>query len=253
MRIGIMGAMAEEIQLLMEEIEIVSEQTIGMRNYYNGLLYGKEVTLVYSRCGKVAAASTATTLIQQFDVDVILFTGVAGGGNENRRIGDVVISNRLIQHDMDASGVSEIKKFEIPLLNKSYFTVDNALLKQAVASANAYLDKDMRTDVDAKLLKEFGITLPKVAVGTVASGDQFIADGRITRSLAAEIDDLECVEMEGAAVAQVCYEYGVKFMVFRVISDNADEKALFNFNRFIEKTASHFTRGIVKRMIRELQ
>lgn len=252
MKIGIIGAIEEEIQLLREEIEIISEETIGMRQYYNGIIFGKEVTLVFSRCGKVAAASTATTLIQQFGVDLILFTGVAGGANKERKIGDIVLSKRLVQHDMDATGLSGFGKFEIPLLKKSYFEVDDSLLNKALESARYYIDHDMKKDVNAELLNEFGIKVPKVVVGTVASGDQFISEGAKIKTLSSEIEDLQCVEMEGAAVAQVCYEYGVKYMVFRVISDNADEHANINFNRFIDKTARYFTKGIVKEMIKEL-
>lgn len=81
MKIGVIGAIEEEIKLLMEEIQILSEETIGMRTYYTGNLFGRQVVLVYSRCGKVAAASTVTTLIQHFGVELVLFTGVAGGGN----------------------------------------------------------------------------------------------------------------------------------------------------------------------------
>ena len=252
MKIGIIGAMEEEIQLLREDIEIISEENIGMRKYTNGILFGNQVILVYSRCGKVAAASTATTLIQHFGVEFILFTGVAGGANPERKIGDIVISKRLIQHDMDASGVADIKRFEIPLLKKSYFTVDDSLLNHAIDSARHYIDNDMENDVNKALLSEFGIKIPAVVAGTVASGDQFISDGIKIKALSSQIEDLQCVEMEGAAVAQVCYEFGVKYIVFRVISDNADENALINFNRFIEKTASHFTKGIVKGMIKEL-
>lgn len=252
MKIGIIAAMEEEILLLREAIEVQSVQTIGMRKFYNGILSGKQVTLVLSRCGKVAAASTATTLIQQFGVDLILFTGVAGGANKGRSIGDIVISKRLVQHDMDASGFSGAGKFEIPILEKAYFDVDEGLLKQAVTSAHSYVSHYMDQEVDRELRQEFGITIPQIVAGTIASGDQFISDSNKIKELSREIDDLQCVEMEGAAVAQVCYEYGIKLIVIRVISDHADEEAEINFGRFIEKTARHFTGGIVREVLKEL-
>ncbi len=249
MKIGIIGAIQEEIKLLMEEIEILSEETIGMRTYYKGNLFGKQVILVYSRCGKVAAASTVTTLIEHFGVDLVLFTGVAGGGNKERKIGDIVVAGRLVQHDMDSTGIPGAVRFEIPLLKKIYFEVEPSLLKKAEESANHYINNQMEKEADLNLLKEFDITIPKVVVGTIASGDQFISDKNKIDTLYSQIEDLQCVEMEGAAVAQVCYEYGVNFVVFRVISDNADENAHYNIKRFLEKTAGYFTKGIIKQFI----
>lgn len=252
MKIGIIGAMEEEIQLLGEDIKILSEETIAMRKYYNGILFGKEVTLVFSRWGKVAAASTVTTLIQRFGVDLVLFTGVAGGANKELNIGDIIISKNLVQHDMDVTALPGFNKFEIPLLNKALFEVDSLLLDKAIKSADKYIKNELKKDVDSELLNEFGITAPKVVVGSIASGDQFISDRSKIKELSSQIENLQCVEMEGASVAQVCYEHGVKFIVFRVISDKADENAHFNFNKFIEKTARYFTRGIIKEFISNL-
>ncbi|QHQ59992.1 5'-methylthioadenosine/adenosylhomocysteine nucleosidase [Anaerocolumna sedimenticola] len=252
MKIGIIGAIEEEIKLLMEEIEILSEETIGKRTYYKGSLFGRQIILVYSRCGKVAAASTVTTLIQHYGVDLVLFTGVAGGGNSERKIGDVVIAKKLVQHDMDSTGIPGALRFEIPLLKKIYFETEPPLLKKAKESAEHYINHQLEKELDLKLLKEFNITVPKVVVGTIASGDQFISDRNKINALNSQIEDLQCVEMEGAAVAQICYEYGVSFVVFRVISDNADENAHYNIKRFLEKTAGYFTRGIIKQLISEL-
>ena len=118
MKIGIIGAMEEEIQLFKNDLEIISEETIGMRKYYTGRLFGKDIVLVFSRWGKVAAASTVTTLIQKFQVDLVLFTGVAGAVNSKLNVGDIIISKNLIQHDMDVTALPGFKKFEIPLLGK---------------------------------------------------------------------------------------------------------------------------------------
>lgn len=253
MKIGIIGAIEEEVRLLMEEIEVLSEETIGMRTYYTGNLFGKQVILVYSRCGKVAAASTVTTLIGHFGVDLVLFTGVAGGGNPERKIGDVVVGGKLLQHDMDSSGIPGALRFEIPLLKKIYFEAEPALLAKAVESAGYYIKNQMHKEIDVSLLQEFDITVPAVVVGTIATGDQFISDRNKINTLNSQIDDLQCVEMEGAAIAQVCYEYGVDFVVFRIISDNADENAHYNIKRFLEKTASYLTQGIIKQFVRELE
>ncbi|HEY8805577.1 MAG TPA: 5'-methylthioadenosine/adenosylhomocysteine nucleosidase [Clostridium sp.] len=252
MKIGIIGAMEEEIQLLKNDLEIISEETIGMRKYYTGKLFGRDIVLVFSRWGKVAAASTVTTLIQKFQVDLVLFTGVAGAVNSKLNIGDIVISKKLIQHDMDVTALPGFKKFEIPLLGKCFFEVNSSLLKAGIKSANHYINNEMKNDVSVELLSEFRIKSPKVVVGTIASGDQFISDKSKIQNLSWEIDELECIEMEGAAVAQVCYEHGVNFMVFRVISDKADEHANMDFNKFIKKAASYFTKGILKQVITSL-
>lgn len=252
MLIGIIGAMEQEIKLLSLSMDITETKTIGMRVYYIGKLFGKDVVLVFSKCGKVAAASAVTTLIEIFKVDLVLFTGVAGGADPSLNIGDIVVADRLVQHDMDASQLPGCKKFEIPLLGIDVFNADNKLVALGVKSAQHYISQYMNKDVTLEDLKEFHIVTPNVVVGTVGSGDQFIADSSKVRSLTEEIPNLKCIEMEGAAVAQVCYEHGVDFIVFRVISDKADEHAVINFPLFIEKTASHFTRGIIQQFISEI-
>lgn len=252
MLIGIIGAMEQEIKLLTHSMSITGTRIIGMREYYMGKLFGKDAVLVFSKCGKVAAASTVTTLIEVFEVDIVIFTGVAGGADKTLNMGDIVIADRLVQHDMDASLLPGCRKFEIPLLGVDFFKSDDKIVSLGIKSAQHYITGNMRTDVEPEDLEEFRITTPQVVAGTIASGDQFIADSQKVRKLTAEINNLKCIEMEGAAVAQVCYEHNISFIVFRVISDKADEHASINFPKFIEKTASYFTRGIVERFIAEL-
>lgn len=251
MKIGIIGAMQQETQLIINNMKILSEETIGMRTYYSGKLFNKDIVLVFSRWGKVAASSTVTTLIQKYGVDLVLFTGVAGAARNDLNIGDIVIADKLVQHDMDATALPGFESFEIPLLGKSYFEVDEALLKCAVKSAREYVDTEI-ISIPADLLNEFGIGLPKVLTGTIASGDQFIGDSTKIRELSENIENLQCVEMEGAAVAQVCFEHNVKFIVLRVISDKANEHANVDFPKFIENAASRFTYGIIKRFITDI-
>jgi adenosylhomocysteine nucleosidase len=252
MLIGIIGAMEQEIKLLAKSMDISETVTIGMRDYYIGRLFGKDAVLVFSKCGKVAAASAVTTLIETFKAGLVIFTGVAGGADSSLNIGDIVVADKLVQHDMDASMLPGCKKFEIPLLGVDIFQADNRLIALGAKSARHYVSNFMPEDVSPENLAEFRISTPKVAIGTIASGDQFIADSNKVRSLTQELPGLKCIEMEGAAVAQVCYEHGIDYIVFRVISDKADEHASINFPLFIEKTASHFTRGIVQQFISEI-
>lgn len=253
MLIGIIGAMEQEIKLLTKSMDITEIKTIGMRDYYIGRLFGKDAVLVFSKCGKVAAASTVTTLIEIFKVNLVIFTGVAGGADSSLNIGDIVIADRLVQHDMDASMLPGFKKFEIPLLGVDIFKTGNKLTALGEKSARHYISHYMAEDVSQEDLAEFRISVPRVVVGTIASGDQFIADSGKVRTLTQEISGLKCIEMEGAAVAQVCYEHCIDYVVFRVISDKADEHAGINFPLFIEKTASHFTRGIIRQLISEIR
>ncbi len=153
---------------------------------------------------------------------------------------------------MDASSLPGFSKFEIPLLGVGTFIAPSHMVSLGKKSAEFYVSTCLKTDVDESILKEFNISTPNIVTGTVASGDQFIADSSKVLSLTQEIENLKCIEMEGAAVAQVCYEHGVDYIIFRVISDKADEHANINFPRFIEEAASHFTRGIIEHFVSEI-
>jgi len=252
MKIGIVGAMQEEVNLLKNDLTDFSEELVGKRQYLIGKLYGKEVVTVFSRWGKVASASTVTTLIDKFGVSMIIFTGVAGAASPELEIGDVVIADNLLQHDLDASVLPMFKKFEVPLLGVSYFAVQKSYVDLAKTAANDYLKHELFSEVDKQVLTEFKIAVPKVVTGTIASGDQFIADDEIIKELAHSIDNLKCVEMEGAAVAQVCYEHDIPYIVCRSISDKADHSAVIDFPKFVQLVASHFSRGIVRNLLHKL-
>jgi adenosylhomocysteine nucleosidase len=252
MKIGIVGAMPQEIALLQRDAENPRRQTRGMRQYLQGSLYGKDVVLVFSRCAKVAAASTVTTLIEVFGVDLVVFTGVAGAVDTNLEVGDVVIGTVLVQHDLDARPL--FRRFEVPLLDKVGFEAPDSLVSLARRSAELYLRTHLCNDVSAEALTAFGIKSPKVQEGLIISGDQFIANpgtlmGLRKALLDAGLPPALCVEMEGAAVAQVCHEHGIPLIVMRAISDRADHSAAVDFIPFVEKVASHFTCGIVRELI----
>jgi adenosylhomocysteine nucleosidase len=253
MKIGIVGAMAQETALLQRELLNVRRQTRGMREYLEGTLYGRDVVLVLSRMAKVAAASTVTTLIEVFGVELVVYTGVAGAADASLEVGDVVLGTLLVQHDLDARPL--FRRFEVPLLNKVAFEPPPWLVSLARQSAELYLRTRLPEDLSAQTLREFGIQAPpRVHEGLIISGDQFIANPATVRSLqsalqAAGLPAAKCVEMEGAAVAQVCHEHGVPVIVMRTISDRADHSAAVDFVPFVERVASHFTSGIVQELI----
>jgi len=236
-KLGIIGAMPQEIDLIVDDFERESIQEIAGRSYHLGRFAGVDSVLVFSRWGKVAAASTATALIERFNVDCIVFTGVAGAAAEALNLGDVVVADRLIQHDFDVSPTGMFAKFEIPLLGISHFEVDDRLVELGKIAAEDYLINHSQS------LEQEG---PKVYIGTIASGDQFIAHPEKLESLRSAIPDLLCVEMEGAAVAQVCHEYKIPYLVIRTISDKADHSAAVDFITFIQEIARHYSHGILK-------
>jgi len=239
--IGIISAMQEEIQALLHQLQNVSTTVKGMRTYYTGTLYNKKVILVFSRWGKVASAATTTQLINDFDVNEIIFTGVAGGIIEKLNIGDVVIGKTLYQHDLNASPF--YKRLEIPILKKKYLKTSNA--PQLIEATNQFLKEynSYITKTDAQL---FNITNPKIIFGDIASGDQFISSTKKIKKLNKLIPTATCVEMEGAAVAQVCYEYNIPFSIIRIISDKANDNATIDFSKFSNTIASNYALGILK-------
>ncbi len=239
--IAIISAMHEEIEALLNELQNISTTEKGMRTYHQGTLFNTEVVLVFSRWGKVAAASTTTQLINDFNIDEIIFTGVAGAIHTSLNIGDIVIGKNLYQYDVDARPF--YKKFEIPILAKEFLITKDAtqLIKSTDLFLNNYSDFINPTDA-----KEFDITNPKVIHGDIASGDQFISSIDKIKELNSELPTVLCVEMEGASVAQVCFEYNIPFSIIRIISDKANDNANIDFSKFSNAIASNYALGILK-------
>jgi len=241
--IGIMGAMPEEINSIMELLEEKHLVTIGKRAYTSGKINGIKVVVVFSRWGKVAAATTVSTLILEFKITELIFTGVAGAINHQLRIGDIVIARRLIQHDMDARPL--MAQYEIPLLNITFFDVQEVPLAAAGDAISGMLE------VLGGLIEgnAFHITQPRLFVGDIASGDRFFADSQAKASLQKQLPSILCVEMEGAAVAQVCHEYDIPYIVIRTISDVADEQSPIDFASFIRQISNRYSMEIIRRLI----
>ncbi|MFN5458779.1 MAG: 5'-methylthioadenosine/adenosylhomocysteine nucleosidase [Bacteroidota bacterium] len=201
--VGLMGAMPEEIQGFISLFENYEIEQIGGRVFYVGKINGIKTIVVFSRWGKVAAATTVTTLINHFNITNLIFTGVAGAINENLNIGDVVIGHRFYQHDMDARPL--MSRFEIPLLGVSFFESDGGMREKAVSILNTQsLISKISND---RSIDRFDIKAPNIFVADIASGDKFFSDSNDKKNLSLALPDVVCVEMEGAAVGQVCYEH----------------------------------------------
>ncbi|MCY0912162.1 5'-methylthioadenosine/adenosylhomocysteine nucleosidase [Massilia antarctica] len=223
----------------------------GMRNYASGQVAGIDAVCVLSRIGKVAAAMTATTLVEKYGVTHILFTGVAGAGDGGVKVGDIVVAESLVQYDMDASPL--FPRFEVPLTGLSHFQSDLHMSQRIASAATDFLDKDFETVIDDAERAEFALERPRVHRGLIASGDQFISKRAHLAQLTGSLPGLLAVEMEGAAVAQVCFELGIPFAVIRTISDNANEEAATDFMRFVKSVASRYAFYIVTRFCADLK
>jgi adenosylhomocysteine nucleosidase len=246
-KIGIMGAMNEEIDSLTHELTGATVTRAGSREYHTGQLWGHDVVLAFSRWGKVAAATTATSLLVKHEVSAILFTGVAGGIDPELRVGDVIVGSRFYQHDMDARPLFE--RHEIPLLGTRALLADEVLQADLLAASTRFLAR-VEEHIPPETLRSFGIDRPRVAAGEIASGDRFFASRGDTIELRERLPLVRCVEMEGAAVAQVCHEHDTPFAVLRTISDAADDSAPVDFLRFLRTVASAYSLGILREYFR---
>ena len=241
--IGIISAMQEEMQTLIESLQDKKRLTRGMRTYYTGVLFDRKVVLVFSRWGKVASATTTTQLINEFHPEAIIFTGVAGSVIDSLDIGDIVIGKQLYQYDVDARPFFE--RFEVPILAKKYFETNTSMRALLVSAARSFVN-EYNDHVDQQKAAAYNIGLPQVFTGNIGSGDRFIATHEAVVEFNAILPEISCVEMEGAAVAQVCFEYDVPFAIIRIISDKANDNAHIEFQKFAHDIATHYALGILK-------
>ena len=244
--IAILSALPQEQRGLIELLQQPRKLTHASRDFWLGDLHGQPVVLALSKIGKVAAATTTTALIERFGVRRIVFTGVAGGLGQGVKVGDVVVATDFVQHDMDASPL--FPRYEVPLYGKARLLCDaalSALLFEASSGALAH-----------ESLAAHGFHGACVHQGLIASGDRFVCGTEESRCLHQLMADaghqVLAVEMEGAAVAQVCMDYGVPFAVMRTISDRADDSAHVDFPDFVDAVASRYAHVIIGRFLNSL-
>jgi adenosylhomocysteine nucleosidase len=230
-KIGIIGAMEEEVELLREKIKIDGIKEIAGMAFYEGFMNTHEVVIVRSGIGKVNAAICTQILIDQFQAEAIINTGVAGALSDELDIGDIVVSSDTAQHDVDATGFGYALG-EIPRMDTSIFKADEKLIALAKEASKKVNEKH------------------KVFVERIVSGDQFISNFEIKNKIYNAFKGF-CTEMEGAAIAQVCYLNKIPFVIIRAISDKADHSAEINFNEFALESAKHSSE-MLEYMIDEL-
>ena len=234
--LALISAMHEELAAIVAMIDRERVITVGGRELHVGTCGGEQVVAVVSRIGKVAAAATTAILLERFAPRAVVMTGLAGAIDPALAVGDIVIADRLIQHDLDARPL--FPQHEVPLLGVAELHADPALRESLARAAGGIAVTDE--------LRALGITRPQVVHGMIASGDQFFRSLDQVQALRALLPEVVAVEMEGAAVAQVCHEHGVPFAVARVISDTADHAAPVDFARFLSEACGPYARTLVE-------
>ncbi len=226
--IGVIGALDQEVSLLVKQmINKKIEKQAGI-TFYTGKLLGLPVVICASGVGKVNAATATQILIDRFHARVIIFTGVAGALDPTLKIGDSVISTKTQQHDVNFTAIG-LSPGAIPGLKTSIFPANPFLIRLAMKAAR-------------------NIPEVRARLGKILSGDQFIANREIGNRLH-RLFGGSCVEAEGAAIGQVCFLNNVPYVVIRSISDRADRKASYKYNKFV-KLAARRSQLIVLNMLR---
>ncbi|MBQ8306712.1 MAG: 5'-methylthioadenosine/adenosylhomocysteine nucleosidase [Blautia sp.] len=228
---GIIGAMEIEVENLKKQMTDVSVVRKAGIDFFVGRLSGKKAVVARSRVGKVNAAVCTQIMIDDFGVDAVINTGVAGSLNAMINIGDIVLSTDVVQHDVDA-GCFGYRKGQIPQMAEFSFTADQNLRTLAEAAC-----RTANPDI-------------QVFQGRILSGDQFVSDRRVKEEIVREFGGF-AVEMEGAAIGQTAYVNGVPFLIIRAISDKADGSAEMDYDAFEAEAARHSTR-LTLELLRQL-
>jgi len=242
-RTAIVSALHDELASVLALMPDEHMQMIGGRGFWVGHLHGRDVVAVLSGIGKVAAATTATMLIQHFGVKRIVFTGVAGGLGPGVKVGDVVLARCFLQHDMDASPL--FPRHQVPGYGRSRLAAD-AELSDALERACTRMLHTLAQRLDAASVNTFKLQAPSLHQGLLISGDRFVATNAESLALQSELPDALAVDMESAAFAQVCHDFGVPLAVVRTISDRADDAAHTDFPKFLREVASRYSAAVIE-------
>lgn len=230
-KIGIIGAMEEEVTALREKLSDGKLLRKASMDFYSGTLNGVEAVVVRSGIGKVNAGICTQILADVYQVDAVINTGIAGSLRAEINIGDIVLSSDALQHDMDATGFG-YEPGVIPRMEASCFQADPALLRKAEEACRE--------------------AVPEVQVftGRVVSGDQFISDQAVKERIIRQFGGM-CTEMEGAAIAQAAYLNHLPFVIIRAISDKADDSATVDYPTFERQAIAHSV-ALVENFVRRL-
>ncbi|WHS75999.1 5'-methylthioadenosine/S-adenosylhomocysteine nucleosidase [Bacillus cereus] len=231
MKIAIIGAMEEEIYILRSKLEHTETETVASCEFTQGLLAGHEIILLKSGIGKVNAAMSTTILLERYKPKKIINTGSAGGFHYSLNVGDIVISTEVRYHDVDVTAFN-YEYGQVPGMPPG-FRANEALV--------ALAEKCIQAENNIQVVK-----------GIIATGDSFMSNPNQVTAIRDKFENLYAVEMEAAAVAQVCYQYKVPFVIIRALSDIAGKESNVSFDQFLDQAALHSTNFIIK-VLKELK
>lgn len=224
MKIAVIGAMIEEIEVFKNQIENCKEIIKSGVKFYDGMYHNKEVVLMLSGIGKVNAAMNTTVLFEQFNPDIVINIGTAGGMNTKLNTGDIVLSNKVIYHDVDVTGF-DYPYGQVPGMPLTYES-----------------DKDLLENAES-ITELFDVN---VYTGLIATGDSFIHRKEQINIIRENFDDVLAVEMEAGAISQVCFKYEKPFIVVRSISDIPERESQHEFHEYLELASKNSTKFLSK-------
>ena len=228
--IGIIGAMEPEVEILKNAMVIEKEVPVAHTTAYAGTLFGQNIVLVQSGIGKVNASIITALILERFDIDYIINTGVAGAMGENLKVTDMVVSAAVAHHDVDATNFG-YSIGQVPGMPKAY-TADDTLVKHALNALS------LNDEING-------------SSGLVVSGDSFIDSDAEKEHIFGNFPAAMCVDMESSSIAQTCWQFNTPFVIIRSMSDSANESADMNYEEFLAKACVHSSE-VVKSLLRVL-
>jgi adenosylhomocysteine nucleosidase len=232
---GLLGAFPPELVLLQNQMENKTDTVIQKVHFIKGILRGKSVVLAQTGIGKVNTAITTTLMIEHFKPREIIFSGIAGGVDTSLAAGDIVIGTQIAHHDFGTISDSGMvagptRNIATTAINPIYFNCDSSLVKTAIAAgANLQLEK---------IKRENGSFAPVIKKGIIVTGDVFVSSEKVTQRLL-QVMHASATEMEGAAIAQTCWQQDIPFIIIRSLSDKANNKARTDMMSFLKIAASN--------------
>lgn len=222
--------MEPEVELLKNAMLVEKEEEIAHTTAYKGTLNGQNIVLVQSGIGKVNASIITALLLERYDIDYVINTGVAGAMGENLKVTDMVVSTEVLHHDVDATNFG-YSFGQVPGMPAVY-TSDEMLVRQSLAALS------LNDEVSG-------------SSGLVVSGDSFIDSDAEKEYILGNFKDAMCVDMESASIAQTCWQFNTPFVIIRSMSDSANESADMNYEEFLAKACVHSSE-VVKSLLRVL-
>lgn len=228
--VGIIGAMEPEVEILKQSMLIEKEEKIAHTTAYIGTLNGQNIVLVQSGIGKVNASIITALILERYDIDYIINTGVAGAMGKDLKVTDMVVSTEVAHHDVDAMNFG-YSYGQVPGMPAVY-TSDDMLVRQTLAALS------LNDEING-------------SSGLVVSGDSFIDSDAKKNHIYENFSNAMCVDMESSSIAQTCWQFETPFVIIRSMSDSANDTADMNYEEFLAKACVHSSE-VVKSVLREL-